>query len=72
MKYYKLTTNEDWDGMVVKSIGQDWYGYYKDKGWIETGVMSLFWFDFSKYYDEYVEIPEDEALKLIHDKEYKY
>lgn len=77
-KYYKLLDPE-WNGMIVHSVVKDEPNaipkisqFEKVGGWIETGIMSLYWFDFSKYYGEYEEITKEEALKAITDSKYRF
>lgn len=64
MKYYMLDDNEN-RGTLVRAEGRSQQRYIKDKGWIESGIMMEYFCDESPLYDSYVEIAEEEALKLI-------
>lgn len=64
MKFYRLEDNEN-RGSIVRTEGRSQQRYFKDKGWVESGVMIKYFNDESPYYDSYSEISEEEANKLI-------
>lgn len=64
MKYYKLTDHEN-NGSVVRAQGRSQQRYFKNRGWVESGVMMKYFNDESPYYNSYEEVSEEEAMKII-------
>ena len=64
MTYYKLTDLEN-EGVVVRANGRSQQKFTEEKGWIESGVMMMYFNTESPYYGSYSEISENEAMKLI-------
>lgn len=62
-KYIKLLDPEHL-GTIVKSIGRTSY-IYKNGQWIRSGILVHYFFPESDLYDQYEDIEEKEALKLI-------
>jgi hypothetical protein len=68
MNYFKLIDREHY-GTVVRAKGRSQQQHIHGHGWVESGIMILYFCDESEYYDLYEEITEDEAMKLIGAKE---
>lgn len=64
MRYFLLKSVRD-IGKVVKNDGQKNYIYKPEKGWVRSGIMSHYFLPFGIYFEQYEEITEEEANKLI-------
>ena len=63
MKYFKLTDHQN-RGTIVRAEGRSFQQFFPGRGWLESGIMMLYFNDDSPVYDAYVEISEEEALRL--------
>lgn len=71
MKEYLILTDREHSGIIIKTEGEDWFRYYNERGWVETGILLKYLNDESPLYDCYEKISEEEVGKLIaefHDK----
>ena len=52
-------------GTIVKCKGRLQYKYDKDRRWVRSGIFMRYVFEESPLYEQYEEITEEEAMKLI-------
>ena len=52
-------------GTLVKRKGRLQHKYDKDRGWVRSGIFMRYVFEESPLYEQYEEITEEEAMKLI-------
>lgn len=64
MTYFKLLDPKH-ENTIVRAEGRSQQQHIKGRGWVESGIMLHYFSDESDTYDEYEEISEDEALKII-------
>lgn len=64
MTYYKLLDQKHVN-TVVRAEGRSQQQFIPDRGWVESGIMLHYFSDESDTYNEYEEISETEALKII-------
>lgn len=66
MKYYKLIDPEH-NNTVVRAEGRSQQQFIKNKGWVESGIMMMYFapYDNNNLYNMYEEITEKEAIELI-------
>jgi len=50
---------------MEEANGRSQQKFTEEKGWIESGVMMMYFNTESTYYGSYSEISENEAMKLI-------
>jgi hypothetical protein len=64
MNYYRLLAPKD-DGTIVRTEGRSQQQYIQGRGWIESGIMLEYFWPESDIVENYEEITEQEAIKLI-------
>lgn len=64
MKFLLLKSSRD-NGKVIKADGRKHYEYDTQNGWVRSGIMTHYYLPYGDYYDQYDEITEEEAMKLI-------
>lgn len=63
IRYIRLTDSNNY-GVVVKQEGHKFYGYVDGK-WKRRGISAGYFYPDMPEYDQYEEITEEEAMKLI-------
>ncbi len=64
MKYYRLTDAKN-QGTLMRTDKARHEQYIPEKGWKPSGLLLLYFNDESDLYDQYEEISEDAAEKMI-------
>lgn len=64
MRYFLLKSERD-KGKIVKGEDRKHFEYIPERGWVRSGIMTHYFLPFGIFFEQYEEITEEEANKLI-------
>lgn len=64
MKYFKLLDPVH-KNTIVRAEGRNQQEYVIGQGWVESGILMVYFCDESPLYDMYEEVTEEKAMRII-------